>query len=89
MEGSPYSGAAFYRLHVFVAIWLLYIIGKNADGCVNYSEDTKSDGLCAPNDDSQFNVNLNLQKQTRDVVMMQHLPRIDPVKVRQTIFMYL
>ena len=64
----------------------LYIINKNNVNALDtqYSDniDITRGNLFHRNDSSKFNINLQLQEQTRKVVMMKTLPRIDPVKVR-------
>ncbi|CAB4024189.1 Hypothetical predicted protein, partial [Paramuricea clavata] len=70
-----------HNIYILLGISLLYII---ANGSTQSSDDTTKETSCQSKDDSQFNINLNLQRQTRDVVMMKHLPRIDPVKVDYT-----
>ena len=46
-----------------------------------YLIDCTTESYCQQKNDQQCNINLNLQKQTREVVMMKSLPRIDPIKV--------
>ena len=86
MRVSPYLGCktSFYKIYMLLAV-CLYIINKNVNALdTQYSDDIDitRGNLFHRNDSSKFNINLQLQEQTRKVVMMKTLPRIDPVKVR-------
>lgn len=66
----------------------LYIINTNINALnTQCSDDSTRGNVFQRNDDSNYNINLKLQEQTRKVVMMKTLPRIDPVKVRLSIIM--
>ena len=67
-------------MYMLLAVCLL-IFDKNVNaGDTQYSasDDSTRGNLFERSD----NINLHLQEKTKEVVMMEHLARIDPVKVR-------
>ena len=75
---------SLHNVFIYFGIYLLFMIDKNVNGTMNGYKQCSDDMSCTHEDDSPFNINLNLQKQTREVVMMKELPRIHPVKVCQS-----
>ena len=67
-------------MYMLLAVCLLIIDTNVNAGDKQYSasDDSTRGNLFERND----NINLHLQEKTKEVVMMEHLPRIDPVKVR-------
>ena len=65
-------------MYMLLAVCLL-IFDKNVNaGEYSASDDSTRGNLFERSD----NINLHLQEKTKEVVMMEHLARIDPVKVR-------
>ena len=60
---------SLHNIYILLGICLLYLI------------DSTTESYCQRSNDQQCNINLNLQEQTREVIMMKSLPRIDPIKV--------
>jgi hypothetical protein len=58
-----------------------YYVGILICICLTYLIDGRTESFCQQQDDQHCNINLNLQRQTRDVVMMKNLPRVAPIKV--------
>ena len=77
----PMASLIYYYAVIFVfSLWIMS--GMTSEGKNEYSLTGNTSWNSAHIYSSHFNINAMLQRQTREVVMMNHLPRIDPIQVK-------